>query len=98
VSAAETPPDRVPDLSRVLDIQVQLSVELGRARMPIRQILQLNQGSVVDLDAIAGEPVDVLVNGQLIAKGDIVVVDNKFGVRLTSVATAQDRVERLGKK
>jgi flagellar motor switch protein FliN/FliY len=98
VSAAETPPDRTPDLSRVLDIQVQLSVELGRARMPIRQILQLNQGSVVDLDAIAGEPVDVLVNGQLIAKGDIVVVDTKFGVRLTSVVTAQDRVERLGKK
>lgn len=98
MSAADTPQDRGPDLSRVLDIQVQVSVELGRTRMPIRQILQLNQGSVVDLDAIAGEPVDVLVNGQLIAKGDIVVVDNKFGVRLTSVVTAQDRVGRLGKQ
>ncbi len=98
MNKADTPAERTPDLSRVLDIKVQLSVELGRTRMPIRQILQLNQGSVVDLDAIAGEPVDVLANGQLIARGDIVVVDNKFGVRLTSVVTAQDRVERLGKK
>ena len=85
-----------PDLTRVMDIPVQLSVELGRAKMPIRQILQLGAGSVVELGTVAGELVDVLVNGQLIARGEIVVVNEKFGVRLTDVVTASERLGRLG--
>jgi flagellar motor switch protein FliN len=86
-----------PDLTRVLDIPVQLSVELGRTKMPIRQILQLGAGSVVELGTVAGELVDVLVNGHLIAQGEIVVVNDKFGIRLTEVVTAAERVGRLGK-
>ena len=85
-----------PDLTRVMDIPVQLSVELGRAKMPIRQILQLGAGSVVELGTVAGELVDVLVNGQLIARGEIVVVNEKFGIRLTDVVTASERLGRLG--
>ena len=85
------------DLSRVLDIPVQLSVELGRKRMPIKQVMQLGPGSVVELDARAGEPMDVLVNGYLIARGEVVVVDDKFGVRLTDVVTPAERMRRVGK-
>ncbi len=85
------------DLTRVLDIPVQLSVELGRTRMPIRQILQLGAGSVVELGTAAGELVDVLVNGHLVAQGEIVVMNGKFGVRLTEVVTAAERVARLSK-
>jgi flagellar motor switch protein FliN/FliY len=85
------------DLARVLDIPVQLSVELGRTKLPIRQILQLNAGSVVELGTVAGELVDVLVNGHLIAQGEIVVVNDKFGIRLTDVVTAAERMARLGK-
>ncbi len=86
-----------PDLTRVLDIPVQLSVELGRTKLPIRQILQLGTGSVVELGTMAGEVVDVLVNGHLIAQGEIVVVNEKFGIRLTDVVTASERLGRLGK-
>ncbi len=89
-------PGAAPDLTRVLDIPVQLSVELGRTKMPIRQILQLGAGSVVELGTVAGELVDVLVNGQLIARGEIVVVNEKFGIRLTDVVTATERLNRLG--
>ena len=85
----------LPDLTRVLDIPVQLSVELGRTKMPIRQILQLGVGSVVELGTVAGELVDVLVNGQLIAHGEIVVVNERFGIRLTDVVTASERLGRL---
>ncbi len=86
-----------PDLTRVLDIPVQLSVELGRTKLAVRQILQLGTGSVVELGTMAGEVVDVLVNGHLIARGEIVVVNEKFGIRLTDVVTASERLGRLGK-
>jgi len=85
------------DLNMVLDIPVQLSVELGRTKVPIKHILQLGQGSVVELDALAGEPMDVLVNGYLIAQGEIVVVNDKFGIRLTDVVTPSERLRRLSK-
>ena len=85
------------DISRVLDIPVQLSVELGRTKVPIKHILQLGQGSVVELDAMAGEPMDVLVNGYLIAQGEVVVVNDKFGIRLTDVVTPSERLKRLSR-
>lgn len=85
------------DISMVLDIPVQLSVELGRTKVPIRHILQLGQGSVVELDALAGEPMDVLVNGYLIAQGEVVVVNDKFGIRLTDVVTPSERLRRISK-
>ncbi|MBT0569516.1 flagellar motor switch protein FliN [Curvibacter sp. CHRR-16] len=85
------------DISMVLDIPVQLSVELGRTKVPIKHILQLGQGSVVELDALAGEPMDVLVNGYLIAQGEVVVVNDKFGIRLTDVVTPSERLRRISK-
>ena len=87
----------VVNLNMVLDIPVQLSVELGRTRVPIKQVLQLKPGSIVELDSVAGEPVDVLVNGYLIAQGEVVVVNGKFGIRLTDVVTPSERFKRLGK-
>lgn len=83
------------DIDLILDIPVQLTVELGRTRIPIKHILQLAQGSVIELDALAGEPMDVLVNGCLIAQGEVVVVNDKFGIRLTDVVTPSERVRRL---
>jgi flagellar motor switch protein FliN/FliY len=85
------------DISMILDIPVQLTVELGRTRIPIKNILQLAQGSVVELDALAGEPMDVLVNGYLIAQGEVVVVNDKFGIRLTDIVTPSERMRRLSK-
>ena len=85
------------DIDMILDIPVQLTVELGRTRIPIRHILQLAQGSVVELDALAGEPMDVLVNGCLIAQGEVVVVNDKFGIRLTDIVTPSERVRRLNR-
>ena len=85
------------DIQMVLDIPVQLSVELGRTRVPIKYILQLAQGSIVELDALAGEPMDVLVNGYLIAQGEVVVVNDKFGIRLTDIVTPSERMRRLSK-
>ena len=85
------------DIDLVLDIPVQLTVELGRTKLPIRNLLQLAQGSVVELDGLAGEPMDVLVNGCLIAQGEVVVVNEKFGIRLTDVITAAERMKRLSK-
>ena len=73
-----------------------LSVEIGSAQVSIRSLLQFNQGSVVELDRLAGEPLDVLVNGTLIAHGEVVVVNEKFGIRLTDVVSAQERVRKLG--
>ena len=81
----------------ILDIPVQLTVELGRTRIPIKNILQLAQGSVVELETMAGEPMDVLVNGYLIAQGEVVVVNDKFGIRLTDIVTPSERVKRLSK-
>lgn len=85
------------DIDLVLDIPVQLTVELGRTKLPIRNLLQLAQGSVVELDGLAGEPMDVLVNGCLIAQGEVVVVNEKFGIRLTDVITPSERMKRLNK-
>ena len=93
-AGAETP---MTDIDRVLDIPVQLSVELGRTKVPIKYILQLGQGSVVELDALAGEPMDVLVNGYLIAQGEVVVVNDKFGIRLTDVVTPSERLKRVSR-
>ena len=86
---------QVQDINMVLDIPVQLSVELGRTKVPIKYILQLAQGSVVELDALAGEPMDVLVNGYLIAQGEVVVVNDKFGIRLTDVISQIERIKKL---
>lgn len=85
------------DINMILDIPVQLTVELGRTRIPIKNILQLAQGSVVELEALAGEPMDVLVNGYLIAQGEVVVVNEKFGIRLTDIVTPSERMRRLSK-
>lgn len=87
----------INDINMVLDIPVQLSVELGRTKVPIKYILQLAQGSVVELDALAGEPMDVLVNGYLIAQGEVVVVNDKFGIRLTDVVTPSERLRRVSR-
>ena len=86
-----------PDFSFIKDIPVQLSVELGRARLPIKDILKLGQGSVVELSAQAGEPMDVLINGMLIAQGEIVSVNGNYGVRLTDIITPAERLNRLNR-
>lgn len=83
------------NLDQILDIPVTLSVEIGSTKIAIRNLLQLNQGSVVELDRLAGEPLDVLVNGTLIAHGEVVVVNEKFGIRLTDVISAKERVKKL---
>jgi len=83
------------NLESLLDVPVTISMEIGRTRINIRNLLQLNQGSVVELDRLAGEPMDVLVNGTLIAQGEVVVVNEKFGIRLTDVISPADRVKRL---
>ena len=85
------------DINMILDIPVQLTVELGRTRIAIKNILQLAQGSVVELEAMAGEPMDVLVNGYLIAQGEVVVVNEKFGIRLTDIVTPSERMRRLSR-
>ena len=85
------------DINMILDIPVQLTVELGRTRIPIKNILALAQGSVVELEALAGEPMDVLVNGYLIAQGEVVVVNDKFGIRLTDIVTPSERMRRLSR-
>lgn len=82
-------------LEAILDVPVTISMEIGRTRINIRNLLQLNQGSVVELDRVAGEPLDVLINGTLIAKGEVVVVNEKFGIRLTDIISPADRVKRL---
>ncbi|MBK7352822.1 MAG: flagellar motor switch protein FliN [Nitrosomonas sp.] len=85
------------DIDIILDIPVQLTVELGRTRIAIRNLLQLAQGSIVELDGMAGEPMDVLVNGCLIAQGEIVVVNEKFGIRLTDIITPSERIRKLNR-
>ena len=85
------------DIDLILDIPVQLTVELGLTRIPIKHILQLAQGSVIELDAMAGEPMDVLINGCLIAQGEVVVVNDKFGIRLTDIVTPSERMRRLNR-
>jgi len=79
----------------IMDIPVRLTVELGRTKISIRNLLQLAHGSVVELDGLAGEPMDVLINGTLIAQGEVVVVNDKFGIRLTDIVTPQERMRKL---
>ena len=86
---------KAADLDSILDIPITLSVEIGKAKLSIRNLLQLNQGSVVELDRMAGEPLDLLVNGTLVAHGEVVVVNEKYGIRLTDVVSAQERVKKL---
>jgi len=85
------------DLDMILDIPVQLTVELGRTKMPIKNLLQLAQGSVVELVGMAGEPLDVMINGFLIAQGEVVVVNDKLGIRLTDIITPSERLRRLNR-
>ncbi|WP_432453616.1 MULTISPECIES: flagellar motor switch protein FliN [unclassified Agarivorans] len=82
-------------LDSIMDIPVTISMEVGRSNISIRNLLQLNQGSVVELDRVAGEPLDVLVNGTLIAHGEVVVVNDKFGIRLTDVISQTERIKKL---
>ena len=85
------------DIEMILDIPVQLTVELGRTKIPIKHILRLAQGSVVELDGLAGEPMNVLINGFLIAQGEVVVVNEKFGIRLTDIITPSERIRKLNR-
>jgi flagellar motor switch protein FliN/FliY len=84
------------NINAILDVPVTIAMEIGRTQISIRNLLQLNQGSVVELDRLAGEPLDVMVNGTLIAKGEVVVVNEKFGIRLTDVISPTERVKQLG--
>ena len=93
VSAADIAKDR--NLELILDIPLRVTVELGRAKMVVRDLLNLGQGSVVELNKLAGEPMEILVNDKLVAKGEAVVVNEKFGVRLTDIISPKERVEQL---
>jgi flagellar motor switch protein FliN/FliY len=86
-----------PDIEFILDIPVQLTVELGRTKIAIKNLLQLAQGSVIELNGMAGEPMDVLVNGCLIAQGEVVVVNDKFGIRLTDITSPAERIRKLNR-
>ena len=88
-------PTNSPELEVILDIPVSISMEVGRTSITIRNLLQLNQGSVIELDRLAGEPLDVLVNGTLIAHGEVVVVNEKFGIRMTDVISPSERIRKL---
>lgn len=94
-TAASMTSEELSRLDSILDIPVTISMEVGRSKINIRNLLQLNQGSVVELDRIAGEPLDVLVNGTLIAHGEVVVVNDKFGIRLTDVISQTERIKKL---
>lgn len=85
------------DIDLILDIPVKLTVELGRTKMTIKELLRLSQGSVVALDGLAGKPLDILINGYLIAQGEVVVVADKYGVRITDIITPSERMRRLGR-
>ena len=85
-----------PNLDFILDIPLEISVELGRAKIPISDLLQLGQGSVIELTKMTGEPLEILVNQKLVARGEVVVVNDKFGVRLTDIISPAERVKQLG--
>ncbi|KAF0804081.1 flagellar motor switch FliN [Alcanivorax xiamenensis] len=85
------------DLEMIMDIPVKLTVELGRTRITIKQLLELAQGSVIELDGLAGEPMDILINGYLIAQGEVVVVDDRYGIRITEIVTPSERVQKLNR-
>lgn len=85
------------DLNLILDIPVNMTVELGRTKMTIKELLNLSQGSIVSLEGLAGEPLDILINGYLIAQGEVVVISDKFGVRITDIITPSERIHRLSR-
>ncbi|POT54777.1 flagellar motor switch protein FliN [Citrobacter amalonaticus] len=85
------------DLDLILDIPVKMTVELGRTKMTVKELLSLSQGSVVALEGLAGEPLDILINGYLIAQGEVVVVSDKFGIRITDIITPSERMHRLSR-
>jgi len=87
--------DSIRDLDFILDIPLEVSVELGRTKMLINDLLQLGQGSVIELNKLAGEPVDVLVNGKIVARGEVVVIDENFGVRIVQLMTPEQRLKLL---
>lgn len=86
-----------PDIEFILDIPIKITVELGRTKMPIKNLLQLTQGSVIELDGLAGEAMDILVNGCLIAHGEVVVVNDNYGIRLTDIISPSERIQRLNR-
>lgn len=90
-------PDTANDIDMILDIPVTLTVELGRTKLPIKNLLQLSRGSVVELNGMAGDPLDILINGCLIAQGEVVVVNEQFGIRLTDIITPSERIRKLNK-
>jgi flagellar motor switch protein FliN/FliY len=92
-SAGDPKGNSTPDLDIIMDVPVTLSLEVGRTKMSVGHLLRLTQGTVVELDRLAGEPLDVLVNGQLLARGEIVVINDKFGIRLIDVVSPADRAE-----
>ncbi|MBK9251549.1 MAG: flagellar motor switch protein FliN [Proteobacteria bacterium] len=91
----EAPPARDVNIDVILDVPVTLSLEVGRTRLPIRSLLQLNQGSVVELERASGEPLELFVNGTLVAHGEVVVVNDKFGIRLLDVVSPAERIRKL---
>lgn len=95
--AAPAPMAAARELEMIMDIPVKLSVELGRTRITIKQLLELAQGSVLALDGLAGEPMDILINSYLIAQGEVVVVDEKYGIRITEIITPSERVQKLNR-
>jgi flagellar motor switch protein FliN/FliY len=94
-TSSHTAVEGAPDLDVIMDIPVRISMEVGNTEISIRNLLQLNQGSVIELDRLAGEPLDVLVNGTLIAHGEVVVVNEKFGIRMTDVISPSERIKKL---
>ena len=95
-TAKHTSKNGSPNLDFILDIPLKVSVELGRTKLLVNELLQLSQGSVIELNKLAGEPLEVLVNDKLIARGEAVVVNEKFGVRITDIMTPMERIEKLG--
>ncbi len=93
---AEGSAKEVPNLDFILDLPLEVSVELGRARMLVSELLQLGQGSVIELNKLAGEPVEIFVNQKLIARGEVVVVNDKFGIKMTDILSPMERVKQLG--
>ncbi|WP_241646743.1 flagellar motor switch protein FliN [Rosenbergiella metrosideri] len=94
---APEPLDPLQDINLIMDIPIQLTVELGRTRMTIKELLRLTQGSIVPLEGLAGEPLDILINHYLIAQGEVVVVNDKYGVRITDIITPSERMRRLSR-
>jgi flagellar motor switch protein FliN/FliY len=97
IQSAPTAHNSPVDIERILDVPVQLTAEIGRTRITIKNLLQLSQGSVVELDGLAGQPLDVLINGYLIAQGEVVVVNEKYGIRLTDIVTPSERMQKLSR-